>query len=55
MYGFGVKLVHKLITLGLLSANGAEEGDFSVVSFGYGSNSDRLVMNSHSDVERARL
>ena len=50
-----MELVHELVTIDLPVAKSAEGGDFSVVNFGHGSNRDGLLMNSHSDVERARL
>jgi hypothetical protein len=55
VFGLGLKLSHKLINIGLPGAKSTEEGDFSVVSFGYIRNSDRLLMDIHADVERARL
>ena len=55
MFGFGVKLAHELVNIGLPATNSAEEYDFSVVSFGPGSNSNGILMHGHSDFERARL
>ena len=55
MIAFGLPLADEHVDVAWTSANGAKVDDFSLVCFGNICDSNRLFMNIHSDVERARL
>jgi hypothetical protein len=53
--GLGWPLSNELINIGLPGADGAEVDDLSVVVFGDVGYGNRVFMDIHSDVQRARL
>jgi hypothetical protein len=55
MYAFGLHVPDQLVDIALARAEGAEGDDLGVVFFSDGGDSDGLLMDIHSDVERARL
>jgi hypothetical protein len=55
MLAFGLQLPDALVAVVLARANGAEVNDRGVVFVGSVGDRDGLLMNIHSDRERARL
>jgi hypothetical protein len=53
--GLGLEFSDEVVDVGLSCPDGAEVGDLSTVILSDIGNSDRLFMDIHSDVERARL
>jgi hypothetical protein len=53
--GFCLQLADELINVGVPGANGAEVDDISIVVFGNIGDSDGLLMDIQSDVERVRV
>jgi hypothetical protein len=52
--GLGLECSDEVVDVGLSCPDGAEVGDLSTVILGDRGNSDRLLMDSHAEVERAR-
>jgi hypothetical protein len=52
MCAFGLHVPDQLVDIVLAHAEGAEGDDLGVVFFSYGGDSDGLLMDIHSDVER---
>jgi hypothetical protein len=53
--GFCLQLADEVIHVGIPGADGAEVDDVGVVVFGNICDSNRLVMDIQSDIERARV
>jgi hypothetical protein len=55
MFGLGWHLPDEVIDITLASANGAEEGGLGAVILRHISHGNRILVDIHSDVKRARL
>ena len=55
VFGFGWPLADELINVGRPGADGAEVEDVGVMVLGNIGDSDRLLMDIQSDLQRARL